>query len=467
MSQKWVVLDMRSVQDQPYSGIARFTRGLASGLLECVASSAFGPDGVRVILLGYEGLVESGQIDGILSRGIGSVRGIWIQCFPRIGLAPRKPRFLWANRVLGLLCSSHSELTAQPITWVAPDNIDGPFLSRMPAHVRVVQIIHDLIPITESRRLWSPLSLQMRVLSPRRVRKGQSLATVSRLSASGLAQFFGGVADEFPLIRPQLEPNFWIDAADVGDRAGERQRLFEALESVGCAQGEGPGSTGVGTVRFQNPRLFLGVGRDEGYKRWRFAAGSAQTLTRQKLDTWFLFVGKGLGTGGRPSFVSSQSRARSVEWCGFEAQIYLEDRVIHLCGIPDHFLMVLYRCADLLIHPSTIEGFGYTLAEAYVAGLPLVAGEHCGFWEAIRSLHPGAEEWPASKLAREFGLACLASRRDETFEDWFQALSEALMAGLLVDHREQGLRRLERLGNPSVRSEFCDWSASAGNLLKH
>jgi glycosyltransferase involved in cell wall biosynthesis/GT2 family glycosyltransferase/predicted O-methyltransferase YrrM len=59
------------------------------------------------------------------------------------------------------------------------------------------------------------------------------------------------------------------------------------------------------------------------------------------------------------------------------AQCELPESAVHFTGqIPDEELHVLYHRATALLHPSLYEGFGFPIAEAMSAGLPVIAGNN-------------------------------------------------------------------------------------------
>jgi glycosyltransferase involved in cell wall biosynthesis len=81
----------------------------------------------------------------------------------------------------------------------------------------------------------------------------------------------------------------------------------------------------------------------------------------------------------------------------------LGDRVSLLCGISDQELRWCYRNCSLLLAPSSIEGFGLPIAEALIAGCPVVCsdippfrevgGNHCryvAFGEGLMEGYLGA-----------------------------------------------------------------------------
>ncbi len=53
-------------------------------------------------------------------------------------------------------------------------------------------------------------------------------------------------------------------------------------------------------------------------------------------------------------------------------ELGLTERVRQLGYVPDERLPALYRCADLLLFPSIVEGFGFPVLEAMASGTPCV-----------------------------------------------------------------------------------------------
>ena len=77
---------------------------------------------------------------------------------------------------------------------------------------------------------------------------------------------------------------------------------------------------------------------------------------------------------GIPGPDTSQIHAR-IRQCG------LERNVILLTGISDGELQWCYRNCELLLAPSTVEGFGLPVAEALLAGCPVVCSDIPAFRE--------------------------------------------------------------------------------------
>ena len=68
--------------------------------------------------------------------------------------------------------------------------------------------------------------------------------------------------------------------------------------------------------------------------------------------------------------------------------------------LDDPELATLYRGATLLVHPSTFEGFGFTVLEAMACGTPVVCGHHSSLVEVA-----GSAAWFVEDVTDAEGLA--------------------------------------------------------------
>ena len=114
----------------------------------------------------------------------------------------------------------------------------------------------------------------------------------------------------------------------------------------------------------------------------------------------------------------------------------IERRVRFLDTVSRHALIQLYACAEMLLHPSLIEGFGNPVAEAMACGCPVVTSDCSAMPEVAGG---------AALLADPRDPAAIAARLRQVFDD----------PALAADLRARGLRRAETL----------DWRAfAAANL---
>ena len=62
--------------------------------------------------------------------------------------------------------------------------------------------------------------------------------------------------------------------------------------------------------------------------------------------------------------------------------------VFHFNGISDDLLVAFYRNSDLMLYPSSMEGFGLPPIEAVACGTPAVAAETSGLAENLNGVVP-------------------------------------------------------------------------------
>jgi alpha-1,3-rhamnosyl/mannosyltransferase len=113
--------------------------------------------------------------------------------------------------------------------------------------------------------------------------------------------------------------------------------------------------------------VLLHVGTCEARKNVEAAIGALARLRAGGVDAAFVQVG---GTFREPHH-------RAIQRTGMEGHVIQEPRVAE----PD--LVTAYQAADVLLVPSTFEGFGLPAIEAMAAGLPVVASGAGGLREAV------------------------------------------------------------------------------------
>jgi glycosyltransferase involved in cell wall biosynthesis len=130
-------------------------------------------------------------------------------------------------------------------------------------------------------------------------------------------------------------------------------------------------------------------------------------------------------------------------------ELRLEEQVMLMNGISDQELLWCYRNCALLLAPSSIEGFGLPIAEALIAGCPVicsdippfreVGGDHCryvafgpglmeGYLEAIQQVVFGPRQPAVSFPA--FAPAFIAGKYVELYQrliDFPAALQSAML----------------------------------------
>ena len=457
-----VVLDVRSIQFAPHSGVARFTQCLAEGLAEVARTQP----NIQLVLAGtheFAGIDSSSLCKGSLKSflghpslpvsyvGFGSTSSWWV----------RKPRFVWSTIVFGWFAKKVRKVSghSKSIVWLAPDNIDRPlgfFGDKFPQQsdgssektgqiAQVVQIVHDLIALRYPTTGNRFLRLQLRFLLESVRRRGVSFVPISELTRAELAE---------------VVPVEYVTKGNIPNRIGtevsadlrkvntfDKSSLVLELESQISGLREIFGkyqllelSGGSGRVRF-----LLGVGRDEPYKSWSDVTDVvAQLAPAFDHNLWFLHV----CTSSSPNaFYQQLSIAQEESSVVGVCTIYPRIRVIRVAGVSDLGLACLYRYADALIHLSKAEGYGLPLAEAYLAGLPVFAVQRNGFAEVFGCLPDQTavhffDSSPDYELLAEalFPEAALEDRLNTRLECSKKRLADRVVDNLLLSNATMGMQ---------------------------
>lgn len=145
---------------------------------------------------------------------------------------------------------------------------------------------------------------------------------------------------------------------------------------------------GLDLDRFANPRPrdevrgALGVPQDAPV-----AIVIGELTTRKNADLLIREVPGAVASGHDLHVLLVGEGAERDRWQTLAHALGVQDRV-HLLGfrrdIPD-----LLGAADLLVHPSRMEGFGYAVAEGMAAGLPVVASNVSSLPELVRDGETG------------------------------------------------------------------------------
>jgi glycosyltransferase involved in cell wall biosynthesis len=116
----------------------------------------------------------------------------------------------------------------------------------------------------------------------------------------------------------------------------------------------------------QNSVVAAYVGRFEGPKNESWILDVAAECRQRNMDVEFVLCGDGPRSG------EVQARIRSENLSG----------IVHLPGYVDP--LPAYHAADLLMLPSSVEGFAYVAAEAAACGVAVLRTRTAGWQETVR-----------------------------------------------------------------------------------
>lgn len=128
-------------------------------------------------------------------------------------------------------------------------------------------------------------------------------------------------------------------------------------------------------MRYSGKEISL-IGNGVDGDRFRPLGDASKLQMRAELglpvdETLALFVGRDVAKKNLAAVLAIPRETFSLVVCG-DVRAIAEDRVIDL-GLLSHAEMArVYRCADLLVHAATGEGFPLTVQEAMSSGLPVV-----------------------------------------------------------------------------------------------
>ncbi|HEX8911808.1 MAG TPA: glycosyltransferase family 4 protein [Humisphaera sp.] len=120
--------------------------------------------------------------------------------------------------------------------------------------------------------------------------------------------------------------------------------------------------------------LLLTVARIEERKGHRHLIDAVPGVLRAVPGATFAIVGK--ATEPAQQDLERELKARAE-------QLGVAERVRFLGYVPDADLISLYKAADALVHPATVEAYGLVLVQAMAAGTPVVAAASDGPCELI------------------------------------------------------------------------------------
>jgi glycosyltransferase involved in cell wall biosynthesis len=136
----------------------------------------------------------------------------------------------------------------------------------------------------------------------------------------------------------------------------------------------------------------VAVGELTGRKNLALLLEAMARLDRTAPEPWLVVAGDGAERESLVRRASAPDLAGRVRFLGFRDDV------------PD-----LLGAADLLVHPSRVEGFGYAVAEAMAAGLPVVATDASSLPEIVT---PGTGILFEPENAESLAAAISAYARD-------------------------------------------------------
>ncbi len=196
--------------------------------------------------------------------------------------------------------------------------------------VRAVVTIHDLAVFAEPETFSRAQRWQLRVHLAHASRSAARILCVSGHAAADVTRRLGVAADRIAVIPNGVAPHFQPPTPEI--RARTRQRLGVGAGEILCAC--------VGTAQ---PR-----------KRIEVALAAVAALRARGLPLRLLIAGR-RRPGYRPPWLEAPPAG-----------------VILAGEVPAAELVEIYGAADLMVSPSTFEGFGLTFAEAMACGCPVV-----------------------------------------------------------------------------------------------
>lgn len=430
----WLVIDIRAAASDKHSGVARFVIGLSRALSEALASrrslSDAASQNVRVLLVAkseppkwaVELIQEHPSIVSFWSGGPGALTQGW-----------EKPQYLWSSRVLHWIL----KWSKGQFFWIAPGNFDRPLMTALllPRALRsqIVQVIHDTIPIEHARSMSFLFRTQFSLIVRRTLARLPFVFTVSSDSAERLAKLAPRRSQPVYVLPNGIESVFGAlpRHRSVADLLSARRAFLDILFA---------GNTGLSdpTSDIQKPtseeldamlrrRWIVGVGRSQKYKGWELAEDVVHQLHSDLSEgVSFIRVGgdeDGATKNSKVAGKNGSTRDNNEVNPGFRVIRSDNGLVIRVESLPDEMLAQLYRCADLLMHPSQAEGFGFPPVEAALSGLPVVYRTgtavdghfrghsfHPSFWQGVDSDEPGPwREAVLSVLRNKSGLESFMS----------------------------------------------------------
>ena len=282
----------------------------------------------------------------------------------RFPTARPAPRILWEQTVLawhtgrGTLDVLHCPLNVMPMAAACP----------------TVVTIHDLAFLRYPRLFPRYKQWYLRLFTRLSARRAQAVITDSASTRNDVAQMLDVPAERVHVVYPAAD-------ADFQPRSRDEIEAFRAAKGL-------------------PPRYVLYVGTLEPRKNVDVLIRAfGDTARKERLPHSLVVVG---GRGWM---------TQAIETAIAEAGI--GERLLMPGYVAREELPMWYSCADLLVYPSSYEGFGYPALEAMAAGVPVIAANTSSLPEVVGDagvlVAPRAQAQLAAAMARVLTDSALAA----------------------------------------------------------
>jgi len=221
---------------------------------------------------------------------------------------------------------------------------------------------------------------QFSILVRRTLSRLSLVFTVSQDSAERLARLSPKRTKPVHVLPSGIEPIFGTmpRCRNSLDLLSARQVFLDRLFGQAAANPDAEKSqpTAEELESLARRRWIIGVGRAQKYKGWHLAEEAVAQLNSD-LSDGVVFIRVGGDEYGQTSSARHAPRVTRAEGTSNSSRLLgvelSEDRtLLKIESLPDDLLAQLYRCSDVLVHPSQAEGFGFPPVEAALSGLPVV-----------------------------------------------------------------------------------------------
>lgn len=210
------------------------------------------------------------------------------------------------------------------------------------AGVRIVPVIHDLVPITHPQFCVDELVRVFKSWFARTATLADGFLSISQATEDALKAYLR------QSLGPEREQDFWFEHFHHGAR-------------LDLAADGKPGRDVLAAFEDGKP-VYLAVGTIEPRKNHAYALAAFERLWSQGVDVKLCLIGK---FGWKSDRLMNRIRTHPE----------LNSRLFMFERIDDVSLAHAYRHSRSLVFPSHLEGFGLPMIEAMQHGLPVMASD--------------------------------------------------------------------------------------------